>query len=232
MRFASISNEIMFYVFISLFGLFSLINVIAAFFEKEKIRHISKPFCLLFLGASIISASLDFWILGLGCFFGSLGDLLLLYKEKKPLLLGGLVSFFVGHCLYIARALIYFNSLNLLRLPEFLYGSLAIFLVFYCLACQILYKVTRKSKVFTFGGALYATVLLLVLSTSILGCALGLGRFYAISVAGSALFIASDTFLTFTIFGHDVKRRDFYIMVPYLLGEAGITLGILFTALI
>lgn len=232
MNFHTMTNKILFFVFIALFAAFSLTNVIAAFFEKEKLRHITKPFCLLFLGASIISASPDFWMLGLGCFFGSLGDLLLIYKEKKVLLLGGLVSFFVGHCLYIVRALIYMNSLGLLDHIPFVYGSLSLFIALYLCAVPILDKVTKHSKVFTFGGALYATVLILVLATSILGCAVGLTKFFAISVAGSAFFIASDSLLTFTIFGHDVKRRDFFIMVPYLLGEAGITLGILFTALI
>jgi len=45
---------------------------------------------------------------------------------------------------------------------------------------------------------------------------------------GALFFIISDTTIAYTYFYRDIKRRDFYIMIPYLLAELGLVLGLAF----
>jgi hypothetical protein len=48
-------------------------------------------------------------------------------------------------------------------------------------------------------------------------------------IIGLVLFIISDTFLTYTMFIKDVKRRDFYIMFTYLAAQVLFLVGIIST---
>ena len=76
-------QHICFLIFSSLFIISSLFNIMCGFFEKEKARRISKPFCLIFLGIAAAIALPRFFLIYCGCFLGSIGDFLLLYKSNK-----------------------------------------------------------------------------------------------------------------------------------------------------
>ena len=66
---------------------------------------------------------------------------------------------------------------------------------------------------------------------AIVAMSFGYWRFYAVMTVGALLFIVSDTLLSFTIFRHDIKRKDFYIMLSYLLAELGVLFGMALTVL-
>src|SRR5574344_631760 len=228
--FASQTSFILFVVFMSLFALASLFNLYAGFVEHEKLRRISKPFCLLFLAMATIFASPSSYLIYIGALFGALGDLLLIWKDNKVCLLTGLISFLSGHICYISMGLIFLANAGKLPGLSFLYLALG-YLGIVLLAIYPLYRATKGSKVFTIGGTFYASILISVLATGILGMALGYSGYLFLMVIGAVFFIASDCTLTFTIFSHDIPRRDFYIMLTYLIGQCGIVLGLLFTIL-
>jgi uncharacterized membrane protein YhhN len=228
--FASQRSFILFVVFISLFAVASLFNLYAGFVEHEKLRRISKPFCLLFLALAALFASPTSYLIYIGALLGALGDLLLIWKDNKACLLSGLISFLGGHICYIAMGLTFLASEGKLQGLSFLYlglGYLGIFL----LSIYPVHKATKGSKMFTIGGSFYSSILISVLATGILGMALGYSGYFLLMTIGAAFFIASDCTLTFTIFHHDIPRRDFYIMLTYLIGQCGIVLGLLFTIL-
>lgn len=224
------TSFIAFIVFIVLFSIVSIFNLVAGFYEKEKLRKLSKPFCLLFLGIAAALASPSSYLIYIGAFMGGIGDLLLIWKEKKTLLLSGLISFLIGHMCYIAEGLVFLYKQGALIPIQFLYLALA-YLAIWLLAIYPVYRATKKNIVFTIGGSFYASILISVLATSILGTSLGYADYFGLMVGGAILFIVSDITLTYTIFTHDIKRRDFYIMLTYLLGQVGIVLGLLFTVL-
>ncbi len=72
-------------------------------------------------------------------------------------------------------------------------------------------------------------VLLLVSVVSIIASAKGYANFMILGVIGGISFLASDMILTKSFFIKDFKRRDYYIMLFYLLGQALILIGITFT---
>lgn len=219
-----------FLVFSILFGATSAINIIASFFEKEKIRRLSKPFCLLFLGIAASIAIPTYFLIYIGCFLGALGDFLLLYKDNKSCLLLGLSSFLIGHFCYIAHTIVYLTNLGVLE-----WWSYLVMVGFYIgtviLIVAPIWSLTKHSKMFTISGTIYCSTLLSVIAVSALGLYFVGAQWYLFVLFGGISFFASDLILTSTLFRHDFPRRDFYIMLTYLLGQAGIVYGIIFTLL-
>ncbi len=221
---------ISFVVFASLFGVSSLFNIMCGFFEKEKARRISKPFCLIFLGIASAIALPNHFLIYCGCFLGSIGDLLLLYKSNKKCLVTGLSSFLLGHFCYIAQTIAYLSSQGYLE-----WWSYLVMIAFYVLTCLLviapIWGLTKHSKLFTVSGTFYCSTLIAVIASGVLGLYFLGPQWYIFVICGGIFFFASDLILTTTIFRHDFPRRDFYIMLTYLLGEAGIVFGMIFTLL-
>ena len=92
-------------------------------------------------------------------------------------------------------------------------------------------KVARM-KGLAFGGDVYFAVLSLDLIWAIVACARGNFDHCFLAVLGAICFIISDIFLAYTSFVSNRKRRDFYIMLTYLLGQTMIGLGLAFTLMI
>lgn len=77
----------------------------------------------------------------------------------------------------------------------------------------------------------YFGFLLLDLIWAIIATSMGNALYCFLAVIGAAVFIVSDIILARTLFKKDTKRRDFYIMTTYLLGQGLIVLGLTFTIL-
>lgn len=224
------SQYALFLTFSLLFGASSLLNILAGFFEKEKLRRISKPFCLVFLGIAASIASPSHFLIYLGCFLGAIGDFFLLYKRNRKCLVVGLSSFLLGHFCYIAETIVALSTGGYLE-----WWSYLVMAAFYILSCLLvaapIYGLTKHSKLFTISGTFYCATLLSLIASAALGLFFYGAEWYIFAVFGGISFFASDLILTSTIFRHDFPRRDFYIMLTYLLGEAGIVYGMIFTLL-
>ncbi len=228
--FNSDAHFISFLVFSILFGLTSLINIVCGFFEFEKIRRLSKPFCLIFLGIAAFIAAPAYFLIYIGCFFGAIGDFFLLYKNKRLCLISGLSSFLIGHFCYIANTIMMVAELGVLEWWAYLV-MFVIYFAFMLITAGPIWGLTKHSKLFTISGTIYCSTLLSVIGTSALGLYFIGVHWYLFVLLGSILFFSSDVILTSTMFRHDFPRRDFYIMLTYLLGQAGIVYGIIFTIL-
>ena len=214
---------------LSLFAMFN--NLIAGFLEKERWRKISKPFCLLFLGVAVAIAVPSYPMVYLAAFAGFLGDILLIWKDNKLCLGAGIVCFWIGHGLYFASLLqILYSHQAFSTSYAWLYMLLFI-LAFMALMVSPMRRLTNHSKVFAPIGVFYSTILVSVGAAGILGCALGFSQYFVLVVIGDVFFVLSDSLLAHTLFIKDVKRRDFYIMLTYLLGQIGILSGLVLTLL-
>lgn len=215
------------YVFFALFVATSIVHIVFCFFEMEKCRKATKCFTTLFLSLAAVIAIPTEPLVYLGCFFGCLGDLFLLKKHKVWPFVGGLVSFLIGHILYI---------LALIRLGvPFHWGyfvAMALWvLVFPVLAYFLARRIVHQKKLI-FGGTVYFAFLTLDFIWSVILCAKGYTNYCLLCVFGSLCFLISDLILTRTMFYRDVKRRDFYIMLTYLLAQGLLVAGLVMTYLI
>jgi hypothetical protein len=218
--------------FLVLSGVAMLTNLVSAFREDETIRKISKPFCLLFLGIAVALALPSHPMVYLGAFMGFLGDIALIWKDDQRCVGLGVLCFWVGHGLYIATILQILYQGGAFSGVEYpwLWMPLFVFL-FMGLMVYPMWRLTNHSKIFAPAGVFYSTILVSVGASAILGCFLGYSSYLYLVVLGDLCFIFSDSFLAYTIFIKDVKRRDFYIMLSYLLGEAFILSGLTLTLL-
>ena len=215
------------YVFFGLFVVASITHLVFCFFEKELGRKITKCMTTGFLGIALIFAVPFEPLIYIGLFLGCLGDGLLLKKHKVWPFFVGMLSFLAGHILYIAE---------LMKICSPLHWGYFVATGVYLVLFPILFfpfakKISHQRKL-SVVGSVYFGILSLDLIWSLVACFHGHVDFCLLSVFGSICFLASDAFLTKTLFKKDVRRRDFYIMSTYLLAQAFVTVGLALTVLI
>jgi uncharacterized membrane protein YhhN len=221
-------NWIVAYVFFGLFCLASLVNLVCGFFEWEKPRKISKPFCLGFLSIAAAFAMPTHPFIFIGALCGFVGDILLIWKSNKFCLGLGCLSFLVGHAFYITQMMFLYGDNGLLGWPVWMW-MIVYFVALEIVMIPAMMAFTRKSKVFTIVGIFYSTILITVGCCAAFGCFKGFSDYLYLVIIGDLFFIISDSILSLTVFRRDIKRRDFWIMITYLAGEALIVSGLVFT---
>ena len=199
-------------VFFTIFGVICLAELLFALLEIEKPRKIIKPFCMLFLSLIVLLFTpLNYFFL-IGALFGMVGDIFFIFKDKKKFILLGLASFALNHVFYILATWNVIKEQIEVIHALFLIPFFILFCAFSYLALERFFNIKGLIQIF---GSLYMTVLVLDFAFQILA-RLVYDSFFIYSVFGGALFIISDSILTFTLFKKDFPRRDFPIMVTYL----------------
>ena len=210
-------------VFVILFGVTSLVHLFFCYKESEKLRKISKCFCLLFLSIAAILFAPDKPLIYVGALCGMVGDYFMINKQKLSFLITAMILFFAGHVLYCIQGV----QLLSYQLPYYAYIIAGGFILI-CLFA--LYPITGKmAGKAGFGGNVYLSFLIVALS---LGIMIAVDRpsnplpgiLFAV---GYLLFFISDSMIAITTYVKDVKRRDFYIMITYLLAQFFIIFGLL-----
>jgi len=213
------------YVFFILFCLSSILEVLFAYFEKEGVRRAVKPFCVLMLVIMAIIYQPTAWLIYLGAFFGLMGDIFLIWKKKKKMLALGMFFFMLGHLAYIVEIVLILQPS--IGWPYYVAGAFLVVL-FNLFFYGITKRVVKDGKMAT-ASNLYLSALGMVAIASLVACFLGYFSYMFLTFLGGLDFIASDSILAYTIYAHDVKRRDFFIMSLYLLGQGLIVVGLLLT---
>ncbi len=210
-----------------LFCAFSIVEIAANLFGLRKLQHVSAPILMPLLGLSfgLASPSLAWpaWPVLAALGFGFIGDLFMLWSNRETFLMLGLGSFMVCLLFWTIALLAPFSSLAgtpawrcLLALPY--------------VACVIgIYFILRPHL---------GDMAVPVLAYSVVLCAMGfaaafrLGRHgsgaFWIPLAGSLLFMASDTVLAFHLFLFKGKSRygSFVAALLYIPAQFLLTLGL------
>ena len=212
-------------VFSILFALLTVAELFFAFIEADKARKIVKPF-LMFVATLLCLFLFPMQpFLYLGCFFGLLGDICFIFKDKKACVYLGLLTFGLNHLFYIMEMISILTYKGLMHQNHYIIFSLVGFVFAICMFFAI--RLVIKAEIpLALGGCLYMTILFMDLGFNILMVSSGLILMWY-GVAGMILFIISDSFLTYTMFIKDVKRRDFYIMASYLAAQVLFLFGII-----
>ena len=215
------------YVFFGLSVAISLVHLGFCFYEMELARKATKPFCILFLTIAIACAIPQYPLVYIGMALGCLGDTFLLKKHKVWPFVGGMVSFLIGHILYIIQMI-------MIAKPEHYayYLVMGLYLVLFIVFMFRPVNRVARMKGLALGGDIYFAVLSMDLIWAIICCAKGHFDYCFLAVLGAICFIISDIYLAYTSFVSNRKRRDFYIMLTYLLAQAFIGIGLTFTLMV
>lgn len=220
-------------VFLSLFSIFSLAHLIGELIieKNEKkfliLRYITKPFLMPLLLSYYISA-LEYvnWFLIFALIFGFIGDIFLMLpdpeKTKKWLRIG-LISFLIGHLVYIA-AFIYEAG----NFSHFVWWSIFLAIPFIIAALVIHPKLTKYTGKMTIAVTIYIIVIALMgISTTFLIGYADVVAFLLIYF-GACLFTISDTMNGYAKFVNKFKFERIITMFTYIIGQLMIVLGILY----
>src|SRR6476659_6792291 len=211
-------------IWITLFLLVLLVNLIAVYSNSESLQFITKPILMpllaiyLLLRTNTINSNLKGWIF-LALFFSWAGDIFLLFEERgSDFFLLGLSAFLVAQVFYI----VFFHNI---RMREYIRGNallLLLVIVYYSVLINVLspYLGNMKLPVRIYGVVLSFMVMLAMHTM------LGKNKKAALWLTmGAILFVVSDSLLAFNKFFSPLNNAGVVIMLTYGLAQLFITEG-------
>ncbi len=220
-------------VFLMLFIVDAVIHVIGEFLEnplKWRVRSASKPFLmpLLIIYYFTMTSELSYAVnvlIAFGVALGCVGDVTLLWPKKQALFMIGLVSFLLGHVLYVVAFMKAMNSFS--TAAWWCYLALIAYAAYFFAAFRMFRPYLKEML----GPVIVYMVLLLMMSF------VALGVVASITVGdvkqpwylfvGSLAFIASDSLLANQVFRKAFKYDQAFIMITYILAQFFIVQGFL-----
>ncbi|MDR0502208.1 MAG: lysoplasmalogenase [Treponema sp.] len=204
------------------FGIYCLaavINLASAFLFKESLRKISKG-CLMpaLLVFYIFNADQIIYMIIAALVFSCAGDILLIYKEKQIFFKLGLAAFLVSHICYIAAFAVMTQNFNIPALIISAAAAIPIVL--------IILKWLNASPQMKIPVAVYAAVIMLM-SLSALQLMLSRMELAGILIfAGSVVYLFSDSYMSYLLFNGKPKYFNFTTMIPYIIAQGSIVMGL------
>jgi len=211
-------------IWITLFLLVLLVNLIAVYSNSESLQFITKPLLMpllaiyLLLRTNTNNSNLKGWIF-LALFFSWAGDIFLLFEERgSNFFLLGLSAFLVAQVFYI----VFFHNI---RMREYIRGNallLLLVIVYYSVLINVLspYLGNMKLPVRIYGVVL-SFMLMLAMHTM-----LGKNKKAALWMTmGAILFVVSDSLLAFNKFFSPFNNAGVVTMLTYGLAQLFITEG-------
>ena len=211
-------------IWIILFALVLLIDLVAVYSNNESLRFTTKPLLMpllviyLLLQTKTKNSNLKVWIF-LALFFSWAGDIFLLFEEERPnFFLFGLSAFLIAQVFYI----VFFHNI---RMREYIRGNallLLLVIVYYSILISVLspYLGNMKLPVRIYGVVLSFMVMLAMHTM------LGKNKRAAVwMMTGAILFVASDSLLAFNKFFSAFNYSGLIVMLTYGLAQLFITEG-------
>ncbi len=213
-------------IFLTMFVLFSLLHLLGEAMKKLPVRYATKPFLLVSLAAYYcVSADTINWMMTGAILCGWLGDIFLMIpdpEKTRKYFKPGLAAFLLGHVLYTVVFAASFSGCDVfpslgwgLFLPYILMGAAGFLLV--------------KPHAGKLLGAFAAYVIIIVIMGFSTVLPLGGVTFKGVSfaMAGSFIFIISDTLNGYNKFAREIPNERIYTMSTYLVGQFLLVYGYL-----
>jgi uncharacterized membrane protein YhhN len=209
---------------IIIFLLVLVADLLAIYFNNDMLRRISKPLLMPLLmiyfleQTKIFISGLKTWIM-LALFFSWVGDILLMFEERKAVFfLLGLSSFFIAQVFYI----VFFHNI---RMKENIRGNallLLLVVVYYGILVSVLspFLGTMKLPVRIYGVVI--SFMLMLAMHMMLGKNKKAGWWMMV---GAILFVTSDSLLAFNKFYSPFNYAAIAVMLTYGLAQLFIIQG-------
>ena len=222
------SFKVLRYLVLGIFILASVGNIAAQFTGGRILAMCSKPlivpslalYCwLLFRENDVRGRRVATLMLAMA--FGTLGDILLMFKGQGCFL-AGLFAFLIGHLFYLCT----------IPFPD-KEGRKRIFSVtLFALLITIMSVASQFFAVKGFMGVCvtaYACVFAFVIHSGIMAAIDTKNKLYVVTVIGYVLFVISDTILATGVFTDlKIPMRGFWVMLTYILAQMLIAVSLTF----
>lgn len=207
---------------LALFVAAAAVNLIGNYRNSRRMAAAAKPLLMpLLVGLSFAAGTPDLLVVtGLAC--GFLGDVLLLWQEKKPCFMGGLLAFLAGHvcyCIAICRQIGGYTA----------WGWIAAMLILLSVATAAYFSLQAKVP----GDMKLPVIvyLLALVALSFMSANLLVWKPTIISFVllfGSLSFFASDYILARGKFDRETPHHQFWVMLTYIAAQSAIGAWALF----
>lgn len=215
-----------FWIFISLFAVVSAVHLVFCFLMKPFWRKLTKPFCLIMLGAAMAFLAPDKPLVYISCWISAVGDVLLINNKTPKYFITGAAVFAVAHTL---------NAINLTSLLSYnfpgyawaIMGAVVLIAasVGFCTHGKQNVAIATVSPAYAcFHFANIALALMVIIDGKY-------SRYAAIVLVGYLVYVVSDLIVNYVTNKRDINRRDLYIMLTYLAGQTLIYFGLAFALL-
>lgn len=203
------------------------VEVSALYFGRQDVQFFSKPSLMLILLVYFWANARNFvsqkYLIMLALFFSWLGDIFLLFEKQNPrLFIFGLASFLAAHIFYI----VYFYQIRaknaVKKKLEFL-PSFAVLIYVVCLFALLAPNLGNLQ----IPVAVYTLALSIMLLASIHAFDFKRHDFARLCVAGTSLFVVSDSLLAINRFYKPFAFAGILVMLTYALAQFLITVGAL-----
>jgi alkenylglycerophosphocholine/alkenylglycerophosphoethanolamine hydrolase len=186
--------------------------------DRRPVEYVLKPLTMVVLIAAALAlpdpvtdGARLFMVAGLVCSLA--GDVFLMLDEK--LFIGGLVSFLVGHVMYII-GLLRFDDITP---PLLLVGVVLVLVAAAVIGSRVVRGAGATDERLTGPVAIYMSVISLMV-------VMAFGTAVPIAIVGAVLFYASDGILGWNKFVEPVPHGRVAIMTTYHLGQIGLVLAL------
>ena len=201
----------------------ALVNLVSAYLFKEGLRKLTK--CLLMptlLVFYLLQTEHVYLMVVAAIVLSWAGDAFLIKKDKPLFFRLGLVAFLLSHVFYIIAFLQLTASFNLI--------ALVISVVVVIPLTIIVLKKVNAPKPMKIPVAVYAATIMMM-SMAALQLMLASPFLPALLIfVGSLVFIYSDSYMAYLLFGKKPKHFNVITMIPYIIAQGciimGLTLGI------
>jgi uncharacterized membrane protein YhhN len=201
---------------------FSTIGILVAEInDEQRLRYIAKPLLMPLLAVFYyLNAYQVSPLIITALVFSFIGDVCLLWNQKKLLFAAGLFAFFVTQLMYS----IYLGSNIdwLLLQPAVVYGGIAAYIVLGGVVYGLLFRHLNGMKI---PVLVYILGLLFMSFLCLLNMSQNEGVAGWMPFIGSLFFILSDSMLAFHSFKAKISRGGVYIMASYLFAQILIICG-------
>jgi uncharacterized membrane protein YhhN len=202
------------------------VELFANLTSRAALQYFSKPSLMLILLAYYVLntrrlAAPPKYPIIFALVFSWLGDVLLLVdKQTKSLFIYGLIAFLIAHLFYI----FYFWEIRKANKIERLPNPL-IFIAVAAYSLSLFGFVAPHVKSLLIPVGVYAVVISTMLGASLAAFDFGKQNFGKISVAGTLLFIVSDSILAINRFAAPFEYASVFVMATYALAQLLIAEG-------
>lgn len=198
------------------------VQLYACWMELDRLRIITKLTLMpLLLVSYVVAAKTVSPLLVMALVCGGLGDYFLTHEKEPQMFISGLMTFLAGHIFYISVI-----ATKMVWTEAYVY--LLIALIVSAAGCLIFnHMMKEKLGEARTPAFIYSAVLMILasLSFSLLVSSPSLQN--GLLFAGSILFLASDTILSYNIFDKEWKHGNFYVMATYIPAQALIIAGLI-----
>lgn len=208
-------------------GLFCITFTMHMIFTKNgyvKGRIYTKPLLMPLLAIYyIVSVAEVNKLIVLALVFAFMGDVFLMWSERRKNFLFGLGAFLIGHICYV---LLFLQGNSFVKsVPAWFYLIIIIYITF---ARVVMKKLTKYLGDMVLPTYIYMVVILLMSFISLARIfVMGMSISFLLPFIGSLLFLCSDSILAFYTFKGIFKNGNIYIMLTYVLAQILIVGGYL-----